>query len=330
LKLTRLSGVRTSVAICTYHGAGYIAAQLQSIADQSCLPDEVVLVDDGSSDDTLAVVNRFAQSSSLPLEVHVNPRNLGVTRNFERAVQLCTGDVVFLCDQDDVWHSSKVEQMIRRFEANPEIGLVFSNASLVDASLRSLGETLWQALRLEQDERSQLLSPHAFDLLLRRYLVTGATMAFRRSYLEALVPFSKHLLHDAWITLILTAIGQIGMVDETLVDYRQHVSQQIGERDKMRSWWTQYKTARRMDANYFSKQLLAFTDVRDRVLDLRDSWVHPQIGKLAEDKVRHDASRMAIREARLRGLSQLVRELSAGRYHRFSYGWKSVAQDLFL
>jgi glycosyltransferase involved in cell wall biosynthesis len=322
--------LKTSIAVCTYNGAAYIAEQLQSIAEQDRLPDEIVLVDDGSSDDTLAVVNTFARSSALPLQIHSNPHNLGVTGNFERALQLCTGDILFLCDQDDVWHPSKLRRLATLFESDPKLGLVLSNARLVDASLASLGETLWQALCLGQQEQLQLQSPRAFELLLRRFLVTGATMAFRRSYLDMLLPFSRHLLHDAWITLVLSSVSRIGIVEEALVDYRQHASQQVGERDKMRSMWTQFKTARKMDANYFSKQLLAFKDLHERVQALSEYWVHPQIGELASEKVRHCSARLAIREMRVRGLPQLVREAAAGHYGRFSYGWKSIAQDLFL
>ncbi len=322
--------MKVSVAVCTYNGSTYLTEQLQSIVNQSRLPDEVVLVDDGSSDDTSAVAHELAQTSKLSIHVHSNANNLGVTANFERAVQLCMGDVVFLCDQDDVWHPTKLDRMMDRFEGDPELGLVFSNANLLDASLQSLNETLWKALRFEQRERSQLVTSRAFELLLRRYLVTGATMAFRRSYLDMLVPFSKHLLHDAWIALILSSVSRIGIVEDTLVDYRQHASQQVGERDKMRSMWTQFKTARKMDDCYFSKQLLAFTDVRNRVRNLTDDWIHPQIGKWADEKVLHCASRVAIRDSGLPALPRLVREAASGRYGRFSYGWKSIAQDLFL
>ena len=97
-----------SVALCTYNGARFIIAQLESIAAQSRLPDELIICDDHSRDGTLDLVRRFAVSASFSVCVHANPKNLGSTRNFEQAVEMCKGDIIVLCDQDDVWRPDKL------------------------------------------------------------------------------------------------------------------------------------------------------------------------------------------------------------------------------
>ncbi len=321
--------MKLSVAMATYRGAPFLSKQIQSILDQDSPADEIVVSDDASSDQTFAIAKSFANTSSRVVASLQNI-NVGTISNFEAAIRKATGDVIVLSDQDDVWHRGKLSRIREAFESDRELGLAFSDARLIDRIGADLGTTLWSAVRMSAWERDQLRSSHAFDLLLRRFLVTGATMAFRRTHLDALLPFSKDLLHDAWISLVLSSISRIGVIDEPLMDYRQHDGQQVGERDKMRSLATQFQAARKMDADYFAKQLRAFTDVRDRVMSMQSQWVHPGIGELIEQKVRHCAARVAIRDNRPTSLPRLATEAVSGRYGQFSYGWKSIAQDLFL
>lgn len=97
-----------SVAMCTYNGSAFLQEQLDSIAAQTRLPDELVICDDGSSDSTVDIVERFAHGVSFRVQLFRNPQNLGSTRNFEQAMRLCTGDLIALSDQDDVWMPEKL------------------------------------------------------------------------------------------------------------------------------------------------------------------------------------------------------------------------------
>src|SRR5258706_6945784 len=97
-----------SVAMCTCNGAAYLADQLESIAAQSRLPDELVVRDDASVDDTPAVIQAFAARAPFPVRFERNADRLGSTRNFDGAIAACTGDLIALSDQDDVWHQDKV------------------------------------------------------------------------------------------------------------------------------------------------------------------------------------------------------------------------------
>src|SRR3712207_5989304 len=98
-----------SVALCTYDGARYLPEQLESLARQRRLPDELVVCDDGSADDTVDVVRRFADRAPFAVRLSLNPQNLGFVKNFEQAIRLCRGDLIALADQDDVWHPQKLE-----------------------------------------------------------------------------------------------------------------------------------------------------------------------------------------------------------------------------
>ena len=109
----------TSVAMCTYNGAQFIEEQLRSILDQTFHVEEVVVCDDRSVDETVAIIERVAKETSIPIHIHINETNLGCARNFEKAISLCNGDVIFLSDQDDIWMPNKVETIVNWFKANP-------------------------------------------------------------------------------------------------------------------------------------------------------------------------------------------------------------------
>src|SRR5690349_17434303 len=120
--------MRISIALCTYNGGPFLAEQLASYVQQTRLPDELVVCDDCSSDNTMAILRDFAARAPFAVRLHQNAANLRSTRNFEQAIRLCTGDVIALSDQDDVWLPEKLERMERTLAADPEISLVFSDA----------------------------------------------------------------------------------------------------------------------------------------------------------------------------------------------------------
>jgi len=91
-----------SVALCTYNGELYLREQLESILKQTFPPDEIIICDDGSTDTTIKILEEFRRKSFIPVKVYYNKENLGVSKNFEKAISLCSGDIIFLSDQDDV------------------------------------------------------------------------------------------------------------------------------------------------------------------------------------------------------------------------------------
>ena len=219
---------RVSIALCTCNGARYLPAQLQSIARQTRLPDQLVICDDLSSDDTLAIIADFSRTAAFPVEVRRNALNLGSTRNFEQAISFCTGEIIVLCDQDDLWRPEKLLAMEAAFGASPAAGLVFSDARIVDENSASTGHYLWQSSGLVRGLRTQAEKGELFKVLLTDSRVTGSTMAFRASLKSLILPIPPAWVHDEWIALLASAVAPYVMIDKPLVDYRQHAAQQVG------------------------------------------------------------------------------------------------------
>src|SRR6266550_1879624 len=130
--------------MCTYNGSLYLREQLDSIMRQTRLPDELVICDDCSVDETRQIIEDFASVAPFPVHLHVNEQNLGSTKNFEKAISLCEGDAIALADQDDVWNPFKLDRIETVLNSSPKVGLVFSDAEVVDEKLKPLGYNLWQ------------------------------------------------------------------------------------------------------------------------------------------------------------------------------------------
>jgi glycosyltransferase involved in cell wall biosynthesis len=315
-----------SVALCTCNGAAFLSDQLASLAAQVRPPDELVVCDDASTDDTPAVLEAFAAGSAFPVRVARNPVRLGATPNFERAIRLCTGDVIALCDQDDVWKPHKLRVLELELRANPRAGVVFSNAALVGANGEPLRRTLWGALELTHGRRRRLAAGRGLEVLVRWNVVSGAAMAFRSSLCDLVLPIPPGWVHDAWIALLVAAVAPIVPVAEPLIDYRQHPAQQIGERK--RGLVAQYRKAWEMGRGTFEGVAERFAEALARLRN----WpgVPPERVRLLEEKVCHAQVRAGMRTPGVWRLPRVAREWWAGGYRRFSRGWKAAAQDLFL
>ena len=236
-----------SVALCTYNGERYIAEQVRSILGQSFPVSEIVLSDDGSVDATVRVVreavthfNLDHQSESVELVVLPHVARLGVTKNFQRALESCRYDLIALCDQDDVWHATKIAEQVRQFELRPELLLLHTNARLVDEEGSPLPGSLFESLELTKAMIAAVHSGEAFDVLLRRNIATGATMMLRHSLLRAAVPLPSAWIHDEWLAIIAAATGVVDASTASRIDYRQHSANQIG----VRSPTLRYKLSR--------------------------------------------------------------------------------------
>ena len=120
---------RVSVALCSYNGGRFLHEQLSSLDGQTRLPDEIVISDDGSEDNTVAIIHDFIARTSVPVVFRRNKVRLGHCQNFAATIACCTGDLIALCDQDDVWYPEKLARMELLFAIDPELLMLFSNAS---------------------------------------------------------------------------------------------------------------------------------------------------------------------------------------------------------
>ena len=207
--------VTTSVAMCTCNGEMYLREQLESILAQTVPPNELIVCDDASTDGTVALLESFKKTSPFPITIIVNKSRVGVCKNFESAVGHCSGDIIFLADQDDIWLPAKLETIMAVFASHPLCGYVFSNAELVDEQGNDIGMDLWTSIAFDKKQQTQYSRDQLSVMVKRVYLVTGMTMAFRAIFKSKVMPFESStynaLLHDAWISLLLTSIGANGI-----------------------------------------------------------------------------------------------------------------------
>lgn len=217
-----------SIAMTTYNGASFLSEQLETFAQQTRLPCELVVCDDQSSDKTVEILENFAKSAQFPVHIHRNPERLGYARNFRRAAGFCSGELIAFSDQDDWWHPDKLARMIRAFD-DPEVLLAYHNARIVDE--HRAGTSLLNDSGVEEAHlRVEPLSPwhHSY----------GMAQVFRASLrrFDHLWDLAKNdvtdpvdiMSHDQWYMFLALACGEVRFVDEALTDYRQHGGNSVG------------------------------------------------------------------------------------------------------
>jgi glycosyltransferase involved in cell wall biosynthesis len=201
--------MKISIAMATCNGANHIREQLQSFAAQERLPDELIICDDCSADDTQAIVLDFARKSPFPVRLETNSVRLGVARNFDRALSLCTGELVFLSDQDDVWLPAKIATMVEAAMNDLDHHCFINDAWLTDARMRPVGATKMQRIReagLPED-----------------MMVMGCCAVFRSELLHLLLPVPPgQTAHDSWMVHLADLLGMTCRLPVPLQFYRRH------------------------------------------------------------------------------------------------------------
>lgn len=322
-----------SVALCTHNGTRFIGEQIRSICLQTLPPGEIVLSDDASTDNgvevaraTLRECERAKPGLSIDLRIIENSPPLRVTKNFEQAALACKGDLISLSDQDDVWHPNRLARIVAEFERRPELLLLHTDARLVGPGRQHLGGSLFHALEVQPFELDWIHGGRAFDVFLRRNLVTGATTVFRRSLLAHAAPFPVEWLHDEWLAIIAAAVGRVDVLEDELIDYRQHESNQIGaQRDSFRRK-VQKALASRGDTHV--KRAIKAELLLARLVALGDLVAAETIAKV-RDKLEHQRFRAALPPRRVTRVVPVIREALKGRYQKFGRGVRGVVRDLF-
>ncbi len=216
-----------SVVLCTFNGAAFLTEQLASIASQSRPPDEMVVRDDGSTDETMQILQSFAASAGFPVSIEENPVRLGAPSNFWAAMHESTGDIVALCDQDDVWMSSKLERAIQLLDSDPIVGATFSDGLCIDDTGAFTGRSLWDGAGFTVYERALFESGQELEVLLRHPVVTGATFTFRAALLPSVAP-GPEMPHDFWVSAAVAMRSRVVPIREPLIKYRLHQSNTMG------------------------------------------------------------------------------------------------------
>lgn len=195
--------------MATYNGARHIEAQLQSLANQECLPNELIISDDLSTDNTVSLIQEFAKNTPLNIEIFINKERLGYTQNFNNALEKTTGDIIFLSDQDDVWFPKKISTMIDFIHKNPDSLIYMNDALLTDGNLKSTSLTKYNQIK------SMGLPDESF--------IMGCCCAIRRELLEFTLPIPKLIKgHDNWLVGIANILSEKKIKKEPLQYYRRH------------------------------------------------------------------------------------------------------------
>jgi glycosyltransferase involved in cell wall biosynthesis len=333
--------MKISVAMATYDGEMYLREQLQSIAEQFRLPDEVIICDDGSSDGTKQICRAFAASMPFVVRLQANQSNLGPIRNFQQAVELCNGDVIVLCDQDDCWYPEKLLRIEQTFSSSPNVGLLFSDAELIGERGHLLNRRLWQYTFKTRYQR-QFRTGKAFEVLVQHDIVTGATLAFRERFRDVVLPLPTDipLLHDGWIALILAAITDVAILREPLIKYRLHRQQHLGFepfKERVPEVNSQDLSPLAMRSSYYSGEIKKLLVVQQRLTAMARMIEDPTLltslqARIAyvETLITHFRAREGLPEGKWSRGQTVLKELLTLRYHRYSRGLLSVLRDLSI
>ncbi len=208
-----------SVALCTYNGERFLQRQLDSLARQTRLPDEVIVSDDSSTDGTIAILENWKISVPFPVKIYRHVP-AGVNKNFENAVSLCSKDVILICDQDDVWIENKIECLVKILDDNPQIGAVFHDASIIDENSEIVENVSMKKL-------ARFFMFNDFPVFLNpdiktNYNPSGCCGAYRANIIKQTLPFNNDMVYDQWLFACINALAERIAIPDLLIKHRIH------------------------------------------------------------------------------------------------------------
>ncbi|GAB3994818.1 hypothetical protein GCM10028807_33370 [Spirosoma daeguense] len=227
--------LRISIALCTYNGKAYLPTQWQSLLDQQLLPDEIVISDDLSTDGTVELLKQLSADAPFSVRILNNITRLGSNKNFERALSACTGDLIFLCDQDDAWLPEKISTMTQYMSENPDVQVCFCDAWVTDEQLKGRQQRFWEVVRFDEQAKQRALHGEMMEIILDGNRMMGCATVIRRSFLSVVLPIPSDIsgyIYDGWIALVAAIHNQLHFIDKPLQLYRTHVQQQVGVREQ--------------------------------------------------------------------------------------------------
>lgn len=312
-----------SIALCTYNGEEYLPTQWQSLLDQHRLPDEIVICDDQSTDGTIALLRRLAAEAPFAVRILENPVRLGFNKNFERVLSECTGDLIFICDQDDYWFPEKISNMTAHLTEHPEAQAVFCDAWVTDELLQGRRSRFWEWIRFDNRAQSRWQSGDMMEVMLDGNRVMGCATAIRRSFLAIALPIPDDVpgyIYDGWMGLVGAACHVIQFINQPLQLYRTHVQQQVGvrqevpsERVRLRDRLARHRAKKLAPLREKQAQLAAIS----HLLASRVATDAPGL-PLLKRRLMHYTMRSCLPPERHRRLAPVVKSLRDGNYNRYA------------
>jgi len=212
--------MKTSIIIATYNGEKYIDDQLLSIYKQTQLPDEVIIYDDNSKDNTVGIANNFINRHGVDnWKVVVNKQNKGWQRNFTDALEEVSGDVIFFCDQDDIWIEDRIEVMVSTIKNNPEVKCLSGKIMTIDGD----GKPFENKHGYDKGRETQLLNKVQFNEKFNTLTLLGCSMCLTREFARKLIATKVDTYsHDAQSCRLATLLDGMYIIDKVVIKYRIH------------------------------------------------------------------------------------------------------------
>lgn len=312
-----------SIALCTYNGMAYFPTQWKSLLNQQCLPDEVIISDDRSTDATPDFLEQIAAEAPFPVRILKNQTRLGYNKNFERALAACSGDLIFICDQDDFWLPEKISTMVDYMGQHPEAQIAFCDAWVTDEQLEGRKKRFWEAVSFDKKAQERWYSGDMMEVMLDGNRMMGCAAVIRREFLPTLLPIPEKIpgyIYDGWFALVGAAQHVIHYVDQPLQLYRTHTQQQVGVREqaapariRLRDRFTRNRARKLAPLHKKQIQLSIITQLISRRVPQNAPGL-PQLQR----RLTHFTLRSHLPNDRIKRIGPVLTNLWRGNYNRYA------------
>ncbi|HMN28144.1 MAG TPA: glycosyltransferase [Caldilineaceae bacterium] len=328
--MTNSGQLTVSVAVATYNGERYIRQQLSSILGQSYLPHEIIVCDDGSTDGTTTAIRLAPESERVRLQL--NAENLGFQKNFEQAITRCSGEIIALSDQDDIWLPDRLQRTVECFASDPALDLVVTEAQIVDEQLRPFNDRLYG-----QRLSALLEAPLQAEGLIRSLNIKGCTIAMRARLKRYVLPIAAQTWgHDHWIAFIAATLSRIAFLPEPLMYYRRHASSAGHDIYRRRLDWRLRALAGSLALPYYKLEDVRWQTMLHHLQRLQplieDAQIQQKLSAgiaLVSSRQQYAARRLSNRQRnRFQRILPATQLLLHGDYSRFEKGFRTFAKDL--
>lgn len=250
-----------SVVMTTYNGEKYIEEQLKSILRQTIKPDEVIICDDVSSDNTVLVINNIIESSSINIVLYINQKNLGFIKNFRQAIMKASGNYIFLCDQDDLWEEDKIEKTINLMKEK-NVLMACTGIRLIDKNGVIISDT--EVFKSDPIQGYEAWTNQCYQISLKRLVwgnfCPGCTYCFTREIADVYEKIENNVVpHDLQLLYIASNMDKAIYIDEPLSRYRLHENNTVGMNNK-----------EPMHKRHFKPRNIRFLEELDKVQFIRN------------------------------------------------------------
>lgn len=224
-----MEDTKVDILLATYNGEKYLKEQLDSILQQSHSNFRLLISDDCSSDTTKNILEEYKEKDNRII-LYYQKTNIGVIKNFEFLLRKVENKYYMFSDQDDIWKKDKIKKSIEKLE-DSNSDLVYTDLEVVDENLNITYSSYWKLKGIY----NKIKKYNNFESLYLNNFITGCTILSKKELIEKILPLpttSKYVLHDYWISLIISQEGKITYIEEPLIKYRQHKNNKVGSKKR--------------------------------------------------------------------------------------------------